>query len=256
MGATLASASSTSVETRSAPRPDRAATSASRESGSPGRGGIPRVRRSSVCARAGSETDVSMGTAAFALMALEDTLAPVQASVSLDGGTTERGLRCTLGARATPDDPDGRQAIRASLELLGTGPLSEAADDALTHAARGAPKRRYVRAIALRARPDRVRPRVGSWIGGDTVGERCARITDALRALGLDAAADRTQASPTCSLPTRFRPRSVWTGARPGPGRNRRGQDLLRVRVGRSPTRPRARPHRAGARTAGCHPTL
>ena len=130
-----------------------------------------------------------LGDDLAALAALEGSLVPAEASVSLDGHATEKELRCTLGAPARPEDSEGRQALRAALELLGAGPAGAAADEALARAARGAPKRRYARAIALRARPGRVRPRVGSWIGGETVGERCARITNVLRGLGLDGAA-------------------------------------------------------------------
>lgn len=114
---------------------------------------------------------------------------PIEASVSLRRGAMRRELRCTLGVRATPHDPDARAGLRSGLIALEAGPPGTAADDALTRVARGGPNTPNKRALALRAVPGRVRPRVGARIGGDTVVERSARIADALRELGLDAAA-------------------------------------------------------------------
>lgn len=126
-----------------------------------------------------------------ALAAFADTLVPGEASVSLDRGGRQAELRCTLGVRATPHDLEGRATLRAALQALGSGPASAAADEALSRVARDGPSRRYVRALALRATRGRIRPRIGAWVGGDTVVERSRRITDALRALELDAAAER-----------------------------------------------------------------
>jgi hypothetical protein len=100
-------------------------------------------------------------------------------------------LRVTIGIPARPEDPHGRSALVAALCGLGAERVSADADDALAVVA-PAPRghERGVRSLALRARPGQpAQARPGALVGGGTLAERCARIAEAMRGLGLDRAA-------------------------------------------------------------------
>jgi hypothetical protein len=117
-------------------------------------------------------------------------LVPLEASVSLGGLETAGDLRLTLGVSSRPEDPDGRGALRAVLDALAPGAPATVAEVALALAARGAPGRRFMRGVAIRARRGwELRARPAAWLGGDTIGERSARVAEALASVGLDAAA-------------------------------------------------------------------
>jgi hypothetical protein len=115
---------------------------------------------------------------------------PLEASVSLGVQAATRDLRVTVGLPSRSDDPESCAALCAVLEGLGAGSAAPPAVAALALAARGARERRFAYGAALRTRPGRaVQPRPATWIGGDTVAERSARVAEALASVGLDDAA-------------------------------------------------------------------
>ena len=115
---------------------------------------------------------------------------PLEVSVSLGAQAASRDLRVTVGLPSRPDDPESSAALCALLEGLGVGAAAAPTVGALALAAQGARRRRFAYGAALRARPGRaVRPRPATWIGGDTVAERSARVAEALGSVGLDDAA-------------------------------------------------------------------
>jgi hypothetical protein len=111
---------------------------------------------------------------------------PLEASVSLRPGAPGT-LRFTLGIPPRPGDPDARRAMLAGLTGLGAERVSTAVDEALACVAPAAGHRRLVRALAFRVRSgEPPRLRAGAWVGGETTGERFARVAGAMRRLGFD----------------------------------------------------------------------
>ncbi len=111
---------------------------------------------------------------------------PIEASVSL-GSRPQTDLRLTLGIPPAPGDPESRLALVAALSRLGAGTIASGVDEALASVAPPPGRRRSLRALALRARNgEPIQLRAASWIGGDTVAERAARVGKALLALGLE----------------------------------------------------------------------
>jgi hypothetical protein len=134
------------------------------------------------------ELTVELTSVRRALAAL--AVVPLETSVSLRRSTGSSELRATLGIRPRPNDPDGREALRAALLAVEADPVVREVADTLASVAPPTGAKDLSKFIALRAREDgHVRLRPATWVGGKTVDERALRISVAMRRLGLEEAA-------------------------------------------------------------------
>jgi hypothetical protein len=114
---------------------------------------------------------------------------PVETSVSLGSGA-ETTARLTLGLPPRPEDPQARSALVAALFGLGAERVSSAVDEALASVGPTRGRQKLVRGLAFRVRRGELaRPRAGTWVGGETTGERSGRVKDAMLRVGLDGPA-------------------------------------------------------------------